>query len=394
VSDLSRNLRQSPLFTPWKDPVSGVTSHVLTRRAAPVQLSFYFVNDSFTADGRYLWLYCVFPPGGEAGGAAGSLAVVDLVKQEVRHYPETLFSDASPFVDPVSGEVYWATGLEIWKRGPEAADVPVLVNTFPAELAKGRHPWRIATHLTRSADGAAFAIDAQIGNEWFVGSLPLDGKPFELWQTFTDCCYNHAQFSPTDPDLILMAQDGWTDAATGEPGKTKDRLWLIRRGEKARAILPQEPKSSDLRGHEWWDRDGEHVWYIDYRAGTERVNIHTGQRETVWANGHTHSHCDRRSRWLVGDIAESPREWRLAFYNRETKREVGIVSKFPVYPSVRESRSWSLSATTPVYERSRYHVHPHPTFCVNDRFICYTTNVLGNIDVALVDVEELVERTQ
>jgi hypothetical protein len=30
---------------------------------------------------------------------------------------------------------------------------------------------------------------------------------------------------------------------------------------------------------------------------------------------------------------------------------------------------------------------------MNDRYICYTTNVLGGVDVALVAVEELVERT-
>jgi len=382
---------KSPLFVPWQDPGSGVTSYILTQRVAPVQEGFYFVNPHFTADGRYLWLYCVFPP---ASGAGGHLAVIDFEQQEVRLYPETLFSDASPFVDVKTGEAYWATGLEVWKRGPRQDDCPSLVNVFPKELAKGRHPWRLATHLTRSADGSAFAIDAQIGNQWFVGALPLDAaRPFELWQLFEDCCYNHAQFSPTDPDAILMAQDGWTDAATGQPGKTTDRLWLIRRGEKARPIIPNAPLSSDHRGHEWWDSDGQHVWYIDYRQGTERVNILTGERKTLWPHGHTHSHCDTRGRYLVGDIAENPTDWRLAFYNINTGREVPIVSDFPVFPSPRPTSSWSLSATTPSYDRGRYHVHPHPKFCMDDRYVCYTTNVLGNIDLAIVAVEELVART-
>lgn len=34
-------------------------------------------------------------------------------------------------------------------------------------------------------------------------------------------------------------------------------------------------------------------------------------------------------------------------------------------------------------------IHPHPQFCLNDRYICYTTNVLGRVDVALTPVEAL-----
>ena len=56
------NFYDSNLFTPVTHPESGVTIHVLTRRVAPVQQGFYFVNDSMSADGRYLWFYCAFPP--------------------------------------------------------------------------------------------------------------------------------------------------------------------------------------------------------------------------------------------------------------------------------------------------------------------------------------------
>ncbi len=39
------------------------------------------------------------------------------------------------------------------------------------------------------------------------GDMPVNGDPFRLWQK-PDRGYNHAQFSPVDPDLILVAQDG------------------------------------------------------------------------------------------------------------------------------------------------------------------------------------------
>ncbi|MEZ4618023.1 MAG: hypothetical protein R2867_21280 [Caldilineaceae bacterium] len=80
-----------------------MTSYVLTKRVAPVQQGFYFVNDSMSADGRYLWFYSAFPP-----ALHRTLGVVDLVDQEVRHFPETNASGAH--VDPATGNVFWCEG--------------------------------------------------------------------------------------------------------------------------------------------------------------------------------------------------------------------------------------------------------------------------------------------
>lgn len=373
---LAAALRRGNLFDSWTDPVSGVESFILSRRVAPIQQSFYFVNSGFSDDGRFLWIYCAFPPGGDSYYGR-QLALVDFAEQTVRHCPETQFMDASPFVDGATGEVFWTTGLSIWKRGPGRKDAAERVGLFPAELARERRPLRLATHLTRSADGKAFAVDAQIGNEWFVGDIAADGTGgFRLWQKF-DLCHNHAQFSPTDPDLMLLAQDGWFDTATGKEGQTQDRLWLLRRGGRPAPILPDAPLPSSLRGHEWWDADGVHVWHIDYHAGTAKVNTVTRERTLVWPNGHTHSHCDRTGKYLVGDINPAGDNWRIAFFNVATGKEINIVSALPPLP----------------YHRRAYHVHPHPRFCLGDRYICYTTNVLGSVDVAIVPVAALIDRT-
>ena len=370
------SIEKSPLFKRWKDPASGVESLILSQRVAPIQQSFYFTNTSLTNDGRFLWMYCSFPPGGDAYYGR-QLGVIDFAEQTIRHFPETQFMDASPYVDKDTGEVYWTTGLAVWKRGPLPADKAVRVGVFPAELANNRRPLRLATHLTLSADKKAFAIDALIGADCFLGDLPIDGKtPFRLWQKF-DRCYNHTQFSPTDPNLMVTAQDGWFDPATGKPGTTDDRIWLLKCGEKIRPACPNAPLSSDWRGHEWWDADGIHVWYIDYRKGTEKVNILTGEQTTVWPNGHTHSHNDQKSQYLVGDIYPNGKEFRVAFFNIKSGREISIVTDMPPLD----------------HSRRDYHIHPHPQFCLNDQYICYTTNVLGTVDVALVSVDQLIERT-
>jgi hypothetical protein len=66
----------SRLFTPWKDPGSEVTLYILAHKVVPVQEAFYFVNDGMSADGRWLWFYCAFPPSGSASQGR-TLAVVD-----------------------------------------------------------------------------------------------------------------------------------------------------------------------------------------------------------------------------------------------------------------------------------------------------------------------------
>ena len=116
----------SRLFTRHRDPVSGVESLILTHRAAPVQRPFYFTNPSFSDDGRYLWVECAYPPEG-GRDAVPLLAVVDFALDEMRVCHETQFTTARPLVDTRTAEVYWGNGLDIWKRGPLAADRAVRV---------------------------------------------------------------------------------------------------------------------------------------------------------------------------------------------------------------------------------------------------------------------------
>ncbi|MDQ3657679.1 MAG: oligogalacturonate lyase family protein [Chloroflexota bacterium] len=373
-----QSIHESRAFTAWTDPQSGVTSYLLDQRVAPQQLTFYFVNSGMTDDGRYIWFYAAFPPAGNERDGR-TLGVFDADTGATHHFPDSQFSSGSPMVDPTTGEVYWVSGLEIWKRSPDPDAEAVLVNSIPTELMRDRRPHRIATHLTMSADRRFVNIDGQVGREWFLGAAPLDGGQVEIWQRF-DRNHNHAQFSPTDPDLMLIAQDWWHDVVTGEHAYYQDRLWLIRRGEEARPILPDDP--SDRRTHEWWGADGRHVWYVDYDRGTERVDVATGERENIWPGGTCHSYCDRSGRYLVGDIGTY--SWartgcRVAFFNTETGREVDIVS-VGCMPE-------------PEGGRRRYHVDPHPRFCADDRYICYTTTIHGRADVAIVPVAELIALT-
>jgi hypothetical protein len=365
------NFNDSNLFTPVTHPESGVTIYVLKHRVAPVQQGFYFVNDSMSADGRYLWFYCAFPP-----AMHRTLAVIDFVDQTVRHFPETNASGA--YVDPDSGDVFWSEGPAIWRRGPRAEDVPVCVNQLPPEVVGGRHVAGLATHLTRSADGKEFFIDATVGLARIFGSLPLDGGPFQPWWRF-DRLHNHAQFSPTDPNTVLFAQEFHTDIITGLRFPITNRLWLITRGSEPRPIL-REPR---FVSHEWWDADGEHIWCVDVGNNNEtwRVRIADGEVERfVFPRQCWHSHSSRDGRLIVGDSNNGFFRGcasTVHFMNRDTGKVIVLAEH----------------AERTDYAGRHYHIDPHPRFCSNDRYVVFTTTVRNEIDLAIVPVEDLIEAT-
>ena len=368
------DLKNPHLFTPVTHPESGVTIYLLTRKVAPVQEAFYFVNDSMSADGRYLWFYCAFPPSGTAGQGR-TLGVVDFERQEVRHFPETQFNHASPFVDPASGEVTWGMGAALYRRGPEAGGAAQWVNEIPADLIGGRPVQRIATHLTRSADGRSFFVDAYIGLQFVFGSLPVDGGDYVEWQRF-ERNYNHAQFSPTDPDLVLFAQENHPDPITGLTFPIVDRLWLLRRGERAQPLLLEPTRVT----HEWWDPAGQHAWCV-WGSDTWRVDIHTKQIEKIAFPRHCwHSHSSRKGDYIIGD--SNDRFYRgcpssVHFLNRHTGKVITLVD----------------NPERPDFVGRSYHIDPHPRLCSGDRYAVFTTTIRGEIDLAIVPTQDLIDRT-
>jgi hypothetical protein len=356
------------LFTPVTHPESGVVIYVLTRRVAPLQQGFYFVNDSMSADGRYLWFYCAFPP-----SLGRTLGVVDFQTGEVRHYPETQFG--GPYVAPETGFAYWMHGKTLWRRGPQADAEVEQLNEIPSELIGSRSAGS-PTHLTRSADGKSFFIDMSVGLQYIYGSLPIDGSDFELWHRM-DRNYNHAQFSPTDPDVALIAQEFHSDQITGLRLPITNRLWLLHKGEKPRPIL-REPKWVT---HEWWDPDGEHVWCV-WGNDTWRVRVSDGEVELIPFPRHCwHSHSSHNGRLIVGDSNNGFYRGCASlvhFLNRDTNKVITLAEH----------------AERHDYSGRNYHIDPHPRFVAQDRYVVFTTTVLGKIDVALVPVSSLLEHTQ
>lgn len=358
----------SARFRVDRHPMSGVASHVLETDLSPRIQSFYFVNDGFSADGRFLWFYA-------SSTGPRSLGVVDFGTGQCRLVPDSDFLDASPLVDLRTGDALWIRGTTLHRCSAGSADTPRQLTSMPPAWVRGEDPFRISTHLTWRADHGALTLDAQFHRRWFAGEIVLADGSWNVWKTF-DRCYNHAQFSPVDPDLQLIAQDGWTDAQTGEAFSYDRRMWLLMRDG---GCEPLYAHPTPWHGHEWWDAGGRHVWFVHYGQGVKRTEIQSHREEVVWPGAFSHAHASMDGRFVVADSEASGRTpaCRVRFLNRTTGRSVWVAD----HPWPGNAADW------------RCHVHPHPRFALGDRWIHYTTFAGGKVGLALVPVQELIAAT-
>ncbi len=327
--------------------------------------AFYFVNDSFSADGRYLWFWCADPP-----SRVCHLGVLDLALDRVSLYPSTQFLDASPAVHPVTGEAWFFNGCELWKIAPHPDARPELINCLGREISRHRSPVRLATHITFSPKLDAVAIDPGFGRDFYIGEMPLDGSPCRIWQKM-DFYVDHAQFSPTDPDVIMFANDGHFDALTGEKIETQKRIWLIRRGETATPLFADI--DTPLHGHEWWSRDGKTIWFIHYGQGVFGADPATGAVTREFQTRHpvSHAYSSGDDRLLVMDICPHERNYmQVLLVDLANGQETWIISEMAKLPHL----------------AARYHLHPHPRFCVGDHYIIYSSTLRGKAEIAVTPV--------
>lgn len=365
----------SPLFTAWTDPVSRVRSHVLTERAARWQQSFYFTSSGFSDDGRWIWFYASDPPSPHV------LGLVDTVAGTVETYPETHFEAESPFVDPQTGEVFWAHAGGVFRREPGAGRPVGEVALVGDEVTGGREVRRVSTHLTRSADGQLLNLDLWTGDRWQVGVVDIESGALDVWFE-SERRYQHSQFHPTEPRTLLMAQDYWHDDHTGERQHWANRIWLLDQGKGPHPLFPEDDPRVQVQFHEWWAADGAGVYYVDVGWGTGHQALDGSERRTVWPGGTCHSHASADGSLFVGDINTygwDPEPCRVAFYDAATDLQIDIVTEWP-WP---ERRAYL-----------GYHPDPHPRFVLDDEYVAYTTTVLGGLDLAVVRVSDVLAATR
>ena len=360
------------MFSPWQDPESGIVSYILTERVAPVQQNLYFTNSGVTADGKFLWFEVAYPPSPRKMLARVSL---NPEKPEIRTFPQTFCMSSIPMVSPDSSGVYFSTENKI--HFMDNAGNTRKIGELPVEFMNHRYFYSLATHLSLTADGKYLVLDSHVGNMFVLWICEVNTGEVKILHEF-GYMHNHAQASPTDPDMILLPKDWMRDPVSGQYIFMEQRLWITNvKQTYYRNINPEfwEHHDGDT-AHEWWSKDGI-VCYVNYQDGIFEINPYTLEQTHVWKRPLCHAHCDPTRTFYCAD--QSPYNWQnepllLLFYNREKGIEKKIVSAMP----------------KPPIPRMPYHLDPHPGFSPDGVYITYLTKVLGNCDLAVTPVAPLV----
>jgi oligogalacturonide lyase len=79
---------------------------------------------------------------------------------------------------------------------------------------------------------------------------------------------NHVQFSPTDPNLILLCHEG--------PWQLVNRIWTIHADGTGLTLIHKRTIQNEIAGHEFFSPDGKWIWY----------DLQTPRGEDFWLAGY------------------------------------------------------------------------------------------------------------
>lgn len=367
-------LAEHPFFTPWTDPVSGVTSYVLQHRESALQKAWYFTRPCLLNDQHYLGFFANNAPQRDFYPALVSLSPEI---PEIISYPHLR---GSGLFDPEDRNIIYFPVDDMIIRQPIHGSAEILAR-LPASLLKNRHLFLLSTNLTLTADHRYFILDSHIGNRWLISLVERTTGEWTPLKWFSNR-HHHAIAAPHDPTLFLISQGHWTDAITGDKQEMDLRIWLMTTDQTL--YQPLDPKLWFNRTakacHEWWSPDGQ-VQYCDYDHGIfSQDPLDPSSRRLIWAHPSIHGQVDPSGRYLVADEGcyhwNERRPCRVFFFDRESQREIAVVNEMPPQPL-----PWSDFRT--------YHIDPHPQFSADGRYVIYTTTALGMPSVALCPVDEL-----
>jgi oligogalacturonide lyase len=425
--------QQGPVPREWIDPDTGHRVVRLSEEAG--SQSLYFHQNGYTPDGTKL---IITTPTG--------LSAVNLKTRAVEKIVEGRVSIL--IVGKKTGEVYYtkfvrepgrfsatvyATNLdtkatrEVVKLPPGVsvssvnADETLLAGTLDEKLAKdiaegrgprfnGPPPGAAAQEGQRPAAPPAAAPpqgssrgDEYPGKGQMMENRLAERRPLQLVTVSTKSgevktllrgtdWYNHIQFSPTDPTLLMYCHEG--------PWHKVDRTWLIRTDGTAPIKVHPRTMLMEIGGHEWFAADGRTVWY-DLQTPRGQVfwvagyNVSTGER--TWYNlqrseWSVHYNVSPDGKLFAGDgggptsvAAPGNGQWIYLFRPEMVgDRTDGALpnAKELVKPGVfRAERLVNLS-------KHDYGLEPNVTFTPDMKWIVFRSNMFGPTHVFAVELEK------
>ncbi|HEX7317340.1 MAG TPA: oligogalacturonate lyase family protein [Pyrinomonadaceae bacterium] len=204
--------------------------------------------------------------------------------------------------------------------------------------------------------------------------------------------FNHFQFSPTDPTLLMYCHEG--------PWHKVDRTWLIRTDGTPPVKVHPRTMLMEIEGHEWFGADGRMVWY----------DLQTPRGQVFWVGGYDTKtgartwYSLKREEWSVhfnsspdgklfaGDgggpnsvAAPGNGQWVYLFrpemINDRTDGQLPNAKEL-VSPGVfRAERLVNLA-------KHDYALEPNVTFTPDMKWIVFRSNMFGPTHVFAVELEK------
>jgi oligogalacturonide lyase len=300
--------QQSEVPREWIDPDTG--HRVIRLSDEPGSASLYFHQNPYTPDGQKL---IITTPTG--------LSAIDLKTRIIEKIVEgrvgviivgkktgQVYYTRSVTTNNVRSTTVYATDLktkatrEIVKLPPAAsvssvnADETLLAGTIDEKLAaaikEGRPPAPPSQPGPRADayPGKGQMMENRLAERRPLQLITIDTKTGEVKTLLrgTDW-YNHIQFSPTDPTLLMFCHEG--------PWHKVDRTWTIRTDGSQLTQIHRRTMLMEIEGHEWFGADGQWIWY----------DLQTPRSEVFWVAGYNVKSGERIQYHL------KPSEWSVHF---------------------------------------------------------------------------------
>ena len=203
--------------------------------------------------------------------------------------------------------------------------------------------------------------------------------------------YNHIQFSPTDPTLLMFCHEG--------PWHKVDRTWTIRTDGSALTQIHKRTMNMEIEGHEFFSGDGSWIWY----------DLQTPKSEVFWLAGYKVSSGERiwyhleRSEWSVhfnvspdgtlfaGDgggpssvAAPGNGQWIYLF-----RPEMVADKTDGAWPNNQFIKPGVFKAEKLVnLAKHNYNLEPNVTFSPDMKWIIFRSNMLGPTHVYAVEIKK------
>ena len=401
--------QQKEIPREWIDPDTG--HRVIRLSDEPGSASLYFHQNPYTPDGQKL---IITTPNGLSAINLKTRAIEKIVDGRVGviivgrktgqvYYTKSVRNNNSLTVTVYATDVNTKATREIAKLPPGAivsavnADETLLAGIIDdknaAAIKEGRPPGPPPASRGDAYPGKGEMMENRLAERRPLQLISINTRTGEVKTLLrgTDW-YNHIQFSPTDPTLLMFCHEG--------PWHKVDRTWTIRTDGTALTQIHHRTILMEIEGHEFFGSDGKMIWY----------DLQTPRSQDFWLAGYNVSSGDRiwyhlqRSEWSVhynvsrdgtlfaGDgggpnsvAAPGNGQWIYLFRPELVPdRTDGQLanSKELIRPAVfKAEKLVNLS-------KHNYSLEPNVTFTPDMKWIVFRSNMFGPTHVFAVEIEK------